>query len=167
MINEERGYDPYAVPSDCGSPIAVPYFISFTVIGTFVMLNLVVAVILENFTSLGNVNESLVGSNDIVEFKEVWGWYDPDADGKIPAKMLPRLVRDLPPPLGVKGTVEDGETKAFRFCLSLGLKQQEGQVEFRPVLDALIHRNYAKKKVKLDADGGGGESPQAAREVLM
>ena len=34
---------------NCGSPAAIPYFISFQVIGSFIFLNLVVAVILENF----------------------------------------------------------------------------------------------------------------------
>merc|ERR1719421_666650 len=138
MINEERGCDPNPAdgsPSDCGSPIALPYFISYCVIGTFVMLNLVVAVILENFTSLGNVNPDLVSTNDIIEFKEVWGKYDPDADGMIPAKDLPKLVIDLPPPLGVRGTRNESESKAFRMCLSLGLTQKNGQVAFRQTLD--------------------------------
>jgi len=127
------------------------------------MLNLVVAVILENFTSLGNVNEDLVSTNDIIEFKEVWGWFDPDADGMIPAKSLPHLVKSLPPPLGVKDTKNDTDSKAFRFCLSLGLTQQAGEVPFRQVLDALIHRNYAEKQVKLDAGGSNG----AVKEVLL
>ena len=47
---------------DCGSWLAVPYFVSFQVIGSFVLLNLLVAVILENFTSLGDVNHDLVSS---------------------------------------------------------------------------------------------------------
>jgi hypothetical protein len=163
LIDERRGCDPNAVPSDCGSAISVPYFIAFTIIGTFVMLNLVVAVILENFTSLGNVNPDLVSTNDIVEYKEVWGYYDPDADGMIPAKSLPSLVMDLPPPLGVKGTKLDSQTKAFRFCLSLGLTQKNGEVAFKQVLDALIQRNYGDKKVKL-ADG---DAPDAVKEVLL
>ena len=163
MINEERGCDPYAVPSDCGSVIAIPYFIAYTIIGTFVMLNLVVAVILENFTSLGNVNPDLVSTNDIVEYKEIWGYYDPDADGMIPAKSLPNLVMDLSPPLGVKGTKQDSQTKAFRFCLSLGLTQKNGEVAFKQVLDALIQRNYGEKKVKLS----DGEAPDAVKEVLL
>ena len=38
---------------DCGGWWAIPYFVSFQVLGSFVMLNILVAVILENFTSLG------------------------------------------------------------------------------------------------------------------
>jgi hypothetical protein len=168
MISEERGCDPApedGSPSDCGSWIALPYFISYCVIGTFVMLNLVVAVILENFTSLGNVNPDLVSTNDIEEFKEMWGWYDPDADGMIPAKKLPDLVLSLSPPLGIKGTKEGtSPSKAFRFCLSLGLTQKEGEVGFKQVLDALINKNYKNRKVDVAT---GGESPPAVREVLM
>jgi hypothetical protein len=132
------------------------------------MLNLVVAVILENFTSLGNVNPDLVSTNDIEEFKEQWGYYDPDADGMIPAKMLPELILSLTPPLGIKGT-KDGTTpsKAFRFCLSLGLTQKNGEVGFKQVLDALIQKNYSAKKVQVAGGGALTESPPAVREVLM
>jgi len=55
---------------DCGSSAAVAYFVSFQFLGSFVLLNLVVAVILENFTSLGHVNPDLVSSNDIANFRE-------------------------------------------------------------------------------------------------
>ena len=163
MINEERGCDPDAVPTDCGSPIALPYFISFIVIGTFVFLNLVVAVILENFTSLGNVNPDLVSTNDITEFKEAWGRYDPDADGMIPAKVLPELVLGLPPPLGIKDTKEGtSPSKAYRFCLALGLTQQNGEVAFKQVLDALINKNYKSKQVEVQK-----EAPPAVKEMLL
>ena len=58
-------------PSDCGSPAAYAYFISFTVIGMLVLANLVVAVILQNFSTLGDLNTSLASKNDIEAFGEV------------------------------------------------------------------------------------------------
>jgi len=164
LVDEERGCDPDAIPSDCGSPLAIPYFLSFMVIGVFVMLNLVVAVILENFTALGSVNPDLVSAGDIGDFKEAWGAYDPDADGKIPAKVLPQLVRALKPPLGIGGTAEGSTTgRAVKFCISLGITQSEGQVEFREVLDALLNSNYQKKDIDLAV---GADSPPAVREAL-
>ena len=93
MIDEERGCDPDAVPTDCGSPIAVPYFIAFELIGAFVMLNLVVAVILENFTSLGKGNTDLVSRADVELFSEVWSDFDPDAN-----QMIPCLLYTSPSP---------------------------------------------------------------------
>ena len=68
----ERGVcDPLHEPSDCGSPAAYAYFISFTVIGMLVLANLVVAVILQNFSTLGDLNTSLASKNDIEAFGEV------------------------------------------------------------------------------------------------
>jgi len=166
MVGEERGCElspEDGSPSDCGSQLSLPFFISFMVIGSFVMLNLVVAVILENFTSLGNVRTDLVSPDDITDFKEAWATYDPDADGKIPAKKLPELIQSLPPPLGLQGTA-DGTTqgKALSFCLSLGLTQVDGEVEFKKVLEALMKVNYHTKaadsvgdELKAAPDGGG------------
>ena len=163
MITEERGCDPHPAdgsPSDCGSKLALPYFMSFTVIGTFVMLNLVVAVILENFTSLGSVNPNLVSPDDIQDFKALWATFDPDANGLIPAKFLPALVKQLKPPIGIMGT-PDGATnaKALRFCLSLGLTQSNGEVNFKIVLDTLINKNYKAQNVDIEEDVKTAKSP--------
>jgi len=168
MVGEERGCELVpedGSPSDCGSQLSLPFFISFMVIGSFVMLNLVVAVILENFTSLGNVRTDLVSPDDITDFKEAWSTYDPDADGKIPAKKLPELILSLPPPLGLQGTA-DGTThgKALSFCLSLGLTQVDGEVEFKKVLESLMKVNYHAKAAdsvgdELKAPNGGGINP--------
>ena len=57
---------------NCGSPAAVPYFISFQVLGGFIFLNLVVAVIIDTFSSLSDVNPELPTRDDIELFKEAW-----------------------------------------------------------------------------------------------
>ena len=151
MVDEERGCDPNPAdgsPSDCGSPLALPFFISFVVIGTFIFLNLVIAVILENFTALGNVNPDLVSANDIADFKESWANFDPEAQGAIPVLQLPELVASLKPPLGLHGTTL--QEQPVKFCLTLGLTSRNGAVAFKPVLDALIDANYKSKKVVVD-----------------
>ena len=177
MIDEARGCDPDALPhSDCGSTLALPFFIGFTVIATFVFINLVVAVILGNFTALGNVNPKLVAAHDIADFREAWAQYDPDADGFIGVHDLPRLVSRLPTPLGVRG-VPEGATygRICRFCVELGLTTRHGgRVVFRDVLDALIQANYKRNQVEVvaevDADvgegGGGADVPPVVRAVL-
>ena len=46
----------------------------------------------------------------------------------------------------------------LRFCIKLGVTQRDGQVAFKPVLDALINKNYERKGVPIGSDlGGGGE----------
>ena len=70
MVSESSGKCSDAL-GNCGSPHgAIGFFISFMLIASFVVLNLVVAVILENFSSLGNVRTDLVSKDDIDTFKE-------------------------------------------------------------------------------------------------
>jgi hypothetical protein len=59
MITEEQNPNRCSNEAGtCGSPIpALVYFIFFTLIGSFVMLNLVIAVILENFSGLASEDE--------------------------------------------------------------------------------------------------------------
>ena len=147
-IDEEHGCDPEA--GDCGSPLAIPYFVSFLLLGNFVMLNLVVAVILENFSELGKQKSHLVNSNDVADFREVWGNFDPDAHGTIPTASLGDLVRQLKAPLGLAGTLPDARRVA-RFCLSLHLPDA-----MRPRAAAAPLSPAAASKASLD--GGGGDA---------
>ena len=131
-------------PGNCGSPLAIPYFVSFQVVGVFVFLNLVVAVILENFSSMSNLNPHLASSSDIEGFKEIWAEYDPDADQYIPSKELPNLVMSLPPPMGLLGYGEHSD--AIKMCTQLKLTQTEGKVAFQDVLNALTRNSFFNNK---------------------
>ena len=140
---------------DCGSPLfAICFFVSFQILGTFVFLNLVVAVILENFSSLGSLNPEIVSPADVESFKEVWAAFDPDADNFIPSEDLPLLVLALPPPMGLKGV--GNERAAIKLCLKLSLTQYDGKAAFQEVLNALTRKSFFAKAnaddlVKLDA----------------
>ena len=86
------------------------------------MLNLVVAVIIENFTTLGNVNPNLISSNDIANFKEAWAEIDPDANGLAPISDLANVLNALPPPMGFKGKGGAWNTaRVKRYIASLNL----------------------------------------------
>ena len=99
----ERGCDPNKLPhSDCGNQAAAyPYFLSFMFFGTFVLLNLIVAVILEHFSALGNVNPDLVSSSDIADFGEKYGQFDEDLTAEITKENLASLLLVVPKPLGL------------------------------------------------------------------
>jgi hypothetical protein len=127
----------------CGTPLAIPYFFSFQVIGSLIFLNLVVAVILENFSSLGSQNPFLVSSADVEGFKEVWAEYDPDADNYIPSSDLPALVLAVPPPMGLKGVGD--QVDARKLILNLSLTQTHGEVAFHEVLKELTRYSYKRQ----------------------
>jgi hypothetical protein len=60
----------------CGSNITYFYFISFIFLCSFIMLNIVVAVIMDSFDYLTR-DSSILGSHHLSEFISVWCEYDP------------------------------------------------------------------------------------------
>jgi len=136
-------------PSSCGSRYAaIPFFVSFQFLGSFVFLNLIVAVILENFTSLGNVDPNLVSSEDIANFKEAWAAFDPDANSWIAVEQLPVMLLTIPPPMGLKMETPEsrlkGKARALSHCAKLSVPEHEGEVKFDEVVLALINFNFHK-----------------------
>ncbi len=61
---------------NCGSNLTYLYFVSFIFLCSFIMLNLFVAVIMDNFDYLTR-DSSILGSHHLGEFISVWSEYDP------------------------------------------------------------------------------------------
>lgn len=59
-------------PQNGGSAISYLYFISYTVVTTLVLFNLVVAVMLQNFSSLGDLNPKFASNTDVEGFIDAW-----------------------------------------------------------------------------------------------
>lgn len=83
----------------CGSDVAYPYFISFYVLCSFLIINLFVAVIMDNFDYLTR-DWSILGPHHLGEFITLWSEYDPDAKGSIKHLDVVTLLRKISPPLG-------------------------------------------------------------------
>ena len=60
----------------CGSRVTYLYFVSFIFLCSFIMLNIVVAVIMDSFDYLTR-DSSILGSHHLSEFITVWCEYDP------------------------------------------------------------------------------------------
>ncbi|KAE8749637.1 hypothetical protein FOCC_FOCC003624 [Frankliniella occidentalis] len=86
-------------PLNCGSDLAFPYFISFYVLCSFLIINLFVAVIMDNFDYLTR-DWSILGPHHLDEFIRLWSEYDPDAKGRIKHLDVVTLLRKISPPLG-------------------------------------------------------------------
>ncbi|XP_055077476.1 voltage-dependent R-type calcium channel subunit alpha-1E isoform X1 [Periophthalmus magnuspinnatus] len=84
---------------DCGSDFAYFYFVSFIFFSSFLMLNLFVAVIMDNFEYLTR-DSSILGPHHLDEFVRIWGEYDRAACGRIHYKEMYKVVRTISPPLG-------------------------------------------------------------------
>ncbi|XP_006803553.1 voltage-dependent N-type calcium channel subunit alpha-1B isoform X1 [Neolamprologus brichardi] len=85
---------------ECGSDFAYFYFVSFIFLCSFLMLNLFVAVIMDNFEYLTR-DASILGPHHLDEFIRVWAEYDPAACGRIAYRDMYEMLRDMSPPLGL------------------------------------------------------------------
>nr|XP_015204427.1 PREDICTED: voltage-dependent P/Q-type calcium channel subunit alpha-1A [Lepisosteus oculatus] len=85
---------------ECGNEFAYFYFVSFIFLCSFLMLNLFVAVIMDNFEYLTR-DSSILGPHHLDEYVRVWAEYDPAACGRIHYKDMYSLLRVISPPLGL------------------------------------------------------------------
>uniref|UniRef100_A0A3B5AKX1 Voltage-dependent R-type calcium channel subunit alpha-1E-like n=1 Tax=Stegastes partitus TaxID=144197 RepID=A0A3B5AKX1_9TELE len=88
--NEER----------CGTDFAYCYFVSFIFFSSFLMLNLFVAVIMDNFEYLTR-DSSILGPHHLDEFVRIWGEYDRLACGRIHYTAMYEMLTHMSPPLGL------------------------------------------------------------------
>uniref|UniRef100_A0A8C9L567 Voltage-dependent R-type calcium channel subunit alpha n=1 Tax=Serinus canaria TaxID=9135 RepID=A0A8C9L567_SERCA len=120
----------------CGTDLAYVYFVSFIFFCSFLMLNLFVAVIMDNFEYLTR-DSSILGPHHLDEFVRIWAEYDRAACGRISYKDMYKLVRVISPPLGL------GENCPYRVaCKRLVLMNmpvaEDMTVHFTSTLMALI-----------------------------
>lgn len=93
----------------CGSPIAsILFFVSFQVVANFITLNMMIALILEEYGKALQRDKHRVSADDAEVFVEAWQQYDPYATGMMHVRHLHAFIRRLPPPLGL-------DPKEFQF----------------------------------------------------
>ncbi|XP_065680136.1 voltage-dependent L-type calcium channel subunit alpha-1D isoform X3 [Hydra vulgaris] len=84
----------------CGSDAAYFYFISFILFCYYLMLNLILAVIMDNFAYLTE-DTSKLGPQHLDEVVMVWSNFDPRATGRIKHTEVVQLLKEMMPPVGL------------------------------------------------------------------
>ncbi|KAJ9468458.1 Sodium channel protein 60E [Diplonema papillatum] len=87
---------------NCGTLFAPLYYLSFLLVANFILTNLFVAIILDNFRTTILIEKSDLRMTDLHRFIETWATFDPDATLRIPTSKFPALLESLGPPLGIK-----------------------------------------------------------------
>ena len=109
-IMQEPGRPPYCDPDkkpggmagDCGIPwLAVIYFVSYITLLFLIIVNMYIAVILENFNEAQSQDEIGLTDDDFETYIQVWENYDTLATHFINYKQLGDLLDDLDPPLRI------------------------------------------------------------------
>ncbi|XP_072649406.1 sodium channel protein type 11 subunit alpha [Canis lupus baileyi] len=81
--------------------IAITYFVSYIIISFLIVVNMYIAVILENFNTATEESEDPLGEDDFEIFYEVWEKFDPEATQFIKYSALSDFADALPEPLRV------------------------------------------------------------------
>ncbi|XP_042869760.1 voltage-dependent calcium channel type A subunit alpha-1-like isoform X5 [Penaeus japonicus] len=142
-----RPCDPDALKNNsektCGSNVAYMYFVTFIFLCSFLMLNLFVAVIMDNFDYLTR-DSSILGAHHLDEYIRIWAEYDPNATGRIHYTEMYDMLRNMDPPLGFgnKCPYRLAYKKLIRMNMPL---DDEGKVHFTTTLFALIRENLCIK----------------------
>ncbi|KAM6307327.1 sodium channel protein type 2 subunit alpha-like isoform 9-T9 [Aegotheles albertisi] len=91
-----------SVKGDCGNPsVGIFFFVSYIIISFLVVVNMYIAVILENFGVATEESAEPLSEDDFEMFYEVWEKYDPDATQFIEYNKLSDFAASLDPPLNI------------------------------------------------------------------
>jgi hypothetical protein len=147
-------------PGNCGNIVfAYIYFMLFFILSAMLMLNLLVAIILSEYSDQeeqGHLYER-VSPDSIEDFQAEWMVWDPKATGFMPLVKLEKLIMQLPVPLGTRKytTNEHGESKkakvdewadrkpARKKMAKLQCIERNGKVSFHEVLSGLVANAHA------------------------
>lgn len=127
----------------CGSNITYFFFVTFVFLCSFLMLNLFVAVIMDNFDYLTR-DSSILGAHHLDEFIRIWAEYDPSATGTIHYTEMYDMLKNMDPPLGFGSKCPD--RLAYKKLIRMNMPiDNEGKVNFTTTLFALIRENLSIK----------------------
>lgn len=138
---------------DCGSWLAVPFFVSFTIITTFVVLKMIGALIIDNFVFSLKQDGSRIQYRHTEAFVKAWGVHDPYGTGRLALWRVFEVIRALPPPLGLDPAnfpnhkIRDCDLSHFILTLDLRAYRAkaadaEPTVRFHEVLGALLDATF-------------------------
>ncbi|KAJ8370850.1 hypothetical protein SKAU_G00108780 [Synaphobranchus kaupii] len=143
----------------CGSGFAIIYFITFYMLCAFLIINLFVAVIMDNFDYLTR-DWSILGPHHLDEFKRIWSEYDPEAKGRIKHLDVVTLLRRIQPPLGF-GKLCPHRVACKRLVAMNMPLNSDGTVMFNATLFALV-----RTALKIKTEGNLDQANEELRAVI-
>ncbi|MED6273888.1 Voltage-dependent L-type calcium channel subunit alpha-1D, partial [Characodon lateralis] len=158
LCDSESDYSP-GEERTCGSNFAIIYFISFYMLCAFLIINLFVAVIMDNFDYLTR-DWSILGPHHLDEFKRIWSEYDPEAKGRIKHLDVVTLLRRIQPPLGF-GKLCPHRVACKRLVAMNMPLNSDGTVMFNATLFALV-----RTALKIKTEGNLEQANEELRAVI-
>ncbi|XP_046881682.1 calcium channel, voltage-dependent, L type, alpha 1S subunit, a isoform X1 [Hypomesus transpacificus] len=143
----------------CGAGFSIVYFMSFYMLCAFLIINLFVAVIMDNFDYLTR-DWSILGPHHLDEFKKIWAEYDPEATGRIKHLDVVTLLRRIPPPLGFGKFCP--HRVACKRLVSMNMPlNSDGTVTFNATLFSLV-----RTALKIKTEGNFEQANEELRAII-
>lgn len=155
IINEEDCLEPdndKGYPGNCGSStIGITYLLSYLVISFLIVINMYIAVILENYSqATEDVQEGLT-DDDYDMYYEIWQQFDPEGTQYIRYDQLSDFLDVLEPPLQIH------KPNKYKI-ISMDIPICRGDKMFCvDILDALTKDFFARKGNPIEETGELGE----------
>lgn len=162
IINEEDCLPPdndQGYPGNCGSStIGITYLLSYLVISFLIVINMYIAVILENYSqATEDVQEGLT-DDDYDMYYEIWQQFDPEGTQYIRYDQLSDFLDVLEPPLQIH------KPNKYKI-ISMDIPICRGDKMFCvDILDALTKDFFARKGNPIEETGELGEIAQRPGE---
>ena len=158
-----------AIGTCCGSSSAPIYFVSFVTLTSFIILNLLIAVVLDNYSwSRKNSDSEAVTPSDVKSFRRVWKTFDPDLTGFINPVDVRGIILATPPPLGMKGK-RVSDLGMLNFVRSLNLPDGVRYLHYTELLQSFtaramgVNTEYLPREIRLELE----EERQAAKRASL
>ena len=183
IMHNLRLQPPYCddkVLNNCGDfVIPIVYCISFFILSSFVLLNLLIAIVIEAFTTISELDLATVKPAHLLKFKAVWAKYDPDGDSMVPTNALLDLLSEVEYPLGLvnqphtppmtPGMLKKRVERLFLekrknggFVLPILHHPPYGEANFHEFLTALVNRAMGDT-----GEGGATETVKEQMETTL
>jgi len=169
----DKCYGEYLGDGCGGAFTGIVYHVLWQLFGTYVMMQLFTAVILENFHELAQGDLSSMSVDKLGEFVDVWTTLDPDAMERISVDKLPDLIKELSPPLGLKNKLVTANS-LMQVIKDLAIpirgRAEDAHVTYQETFMACVKRVLAHEIEDDDNDfdhhpivrGGGGGSEEGS-----
>jgi len=137
------------------------YFCSYIVIGAYMILNLLIAIVLETFQRVMKLEEAIVKPLHVTGFLEVWTAFDPEQFSFIDAVQLKEFLRRLEEPLwpagpGLGPTAKRADMAAL---IAETPVTSDGKVHLVELFVTLMKEAYGRQEIE-DIE------PKALKQVL-
>jgi hypothetical protein len=137
-------------PDQCQSSFNVValFFTSFFIIQVFVIMNLAVSVIIDNFAAVVGREYSELAMENVSGFTTLWRarckFSEQSDRSYITVAEFPQFLVDLGPPLGLRRHGASSLFDTAQFVARLHLLPEDGKLYFRPTLRGVVMRLAAQ-----------------------